>query len=58
MVEINRCTRKNLCVDCNDPDCLLAGDAEADCPKWRCDNPTMDCENCEDLKEYKEWMTE
>ena len=25
----------------------------ADCPKWKCDNPTMDCERCEFLKEYK-----
>ena len=58
MVEINRCTRKNFCVDCDDPDCLLVGEVEADCPKWKCDNPTMDCERCEFLKEYKKEVTE
>ena len=58
MVEINRCTRKNFCVDCDDPNCLSAGVAEADCPKWKCDNPTMDCDNCEFLKEYKKGVKE
>ena len=58
MVDINRCTRKNYCVDCDDPDCLLAGEVEADCPKLKCDNPSMDCENCEFLKEYKKGVTE
>ena len=58
MVEIDKCTRTNFCADCDDPDCLLAGVAEADCPKLKCDNPTMDCENCEFLKEYKKGVTE
>ena len=38
--------------------CTFAGYIEADCPKWECDNPTMDCENCEFLKEYKKGVTE
>jgi hypothetical protein len=58
MVTIDECTRKNFCVDCDDPDCLLAGEVEADCPKWKCDNPSMDCETCEFLKEYKREVTE
>lgn len=29
-----------------------------DIPKWKCDNPSMDCENCEFLKEYKREVTE
>ena len=58
MVEINRCKRKNFCADCDEPDCIHAGDIEADCPKWKCDNPTMDCGKCEFLKEYKRKMTE
>ena len=53
MVTINECTRKNFCVDCDDSNCTFAGCIEADCPKWKCDNPSMDCENCEFLKEYK-----
>ena len=59
MVTIDECTRTNFCVDCDDPNCLFAGEVEADCPKWECDNtPTMDCENCEFLKEYKKGVTE
>ena len=57
MVTIDECTRTNFCADCDDPDCLLARVAEADCPKWKCDNPTMDCERCEFLKEYKKGVT-
>ena len=57
MVDISECIRTNLCVDCDDPDCLLAGEAEADCPKWKCDNPSMNCEACEFLKEYKREVT-
>lgn len=30
---------------------------EAGCPKWKRDNPSMDCENCEFLKEYKKEVT-
>lgn len=58
MVTIDECTRKNFCVDCDDSDCSFAGCIEADCPKWKCDNPSMDCENCEFLKEYKREVTE
>lgn len=58
MVDFSECTRKNFCVDCDDSDCLFAGCIEADCPKWKCDNPSMDCENCEFLKEYKREVTE
>lgn len=58
MVEINRCTRPNFCADCDDPHCIFAGDIGADCPKWKCDNPIMDCENCEFLMEYKKGVTE
>ena len=54
MVDFSECTRKNFCVECDDPDCLLAGEVEADCPKWKCDNPSMDCENCEILKNIRE----
>lgn len=52
MVTINICDRNILCVDCDDRDCMFAGCIEADCPKWVCDNPTLDCETCEFLKEY------
>ena len=33
MVEINRCTRQNFCVDCDDPDCLLAGEYRSGLPE-------------------------
>ena len=58
MVTIDECTRTNFCVDCDDSDCTFAGCIEADCPKWKCDNPTMDCETCEFLKEYVRKMRE
>ena len=59
MVTITECARKNFCVDCDDPHCIHAGDIEADCPKWKCDNdPIMDCKRCEFLKEYKREVTE
>lgn len=59
MVEISECTRTNFCVNCDDPDCIHAGDIGADCPKWKCDNdPIMDCARCEFLKEYKREVTE
>ena len=57
MIDFSECTRKGFCVYCDDPHCIHAGDIEADCPKWKCDNPTMDCENCEFLKEYKREVT-
>ena len=50
------CTRKNLCIDCDDLECLQAGEAVADCPKWKCDNEIGDCFSCEFLKEYQEKM--
>ena len=53
MIDFSECARKGFCVYCDDPDCIHAGDIEADYPKWKCDNPTMDCENCEFLMEYK-----
>ena len=55
MVTIDECTRTNFCVDCDDSHCVFAGCIEADCPKWKCDNPTMDCEF---LMEYKREVTE
>lgn len=59
MVTITECTRTNFCADCDDPHCIHAGDVEADCPKWECDNdPIIDCERCEFLKEYKKEVTE
>ena len=59
MIDFSECTRTNFCVDCDDPHCIFAGDIEADCPKWKCDNnPIMDCERCEFLKKYKGEVTE
>lgn len=55
-VSLKTCNRKNLCFDCDDLDCLMAGEAVADCPKCKCDNEVGDCYSCEFLKEYQEKM--
>lgn len=53
MVKLKECKRQNLCVDCNDTSCSHHGQHEADCPKYKCDNPIAhDCEHCEFLKQY------
>ena len=52
-MEIKICKRNNLCVDCDNKKCLHAGDIMADCPKYRCDAPNHDCENCEFIKQYQ-----
>ena len=51
MLKFKECERDNLCVDCDDPDCLHAGDIGADCPKWVCDMPN-ECEQCLWIREY------
>ena len=50
----SECTRDNLCVDCDDKECTHAGNIEADCPKWKCDNETGDCNNCAFIRQYQE----
>ena len=32
MIKLSECNRKNLCVDCNNKECLHHGKVEADCP--------------------------
>ena len=54
MFTLNRCTRHNLCIDCDSPDCLHAGKLIADCPKYTCDSE--DCDRCEFIKEFQEDM--
>lgn len=53
---MKKCERNNLCVDCDDTECQLAGEAYADCPKWRCDDPIGDCDTCEFMKAYQAGM--
>ena len=55
MIELNECTRDNLCVDCDNEKCLAHGDIGADCPKWKCDRDN-DCEHCEWIKAYVKLM--
>ena len=52
MITITECHRNNLCVDCDDSRCGHAGDIGADCPKWRCDMPEYECEDCPWIREY------
>lgn len=57
MVTIRECERDNLCVDCDNLECLGAGDVGADCPKYHCDNDVvLDCENCTFIREYQQAM--
>lgn len=57
MLTLRECKRDNLCVDCDDPECLGAGDIGADCPKWVCDNPKgYNCEDCDFILEYQKAM--
>lgn len=60
-IEMEECTRNNLCVDCDHPHCWLAGSIMADCPKYRCDRPEEsfeDCESCSFIKKYQKEMRE
>ena len=52
MITITECHRNNLCVDCDDSHCGHAGDIGADCPKWKCDMPEYECEDCPWIREY------
>lgn len=56
MLNLSVCNRDNLCVDCDDKECHHAGDIGADCPKWKCDHPFGDCENCAFIKKFVEEM--
>lgn len=58
MLQIDECERENLCVDCNNNECLHAGQIIADCPKYHCDNPKgiHECEKCDFIKEYQNAM--
>lgn len=47
MLKLRERKRENLCVDCNDPKCLHAGQAIADCPMWRCEREGEQYEDCE-----------
>lgn len=54
-----KCTRTNLCSDCDDATCIFSGNLIADCPKYHCDMPDPlkhDCEHCTFLKRYQEEM--
>jgi hypothetical protein len=58
-LKINECTRKNLCVDCDNEKCWFHGKLIADCPKHRCDRPEHlfeDCETCAFLKRFQKDM--
>ena len=57
MVELIECNKDCFCKDCDDKECLHAGKAEADCPRYACVFPSyspefFDCENCLWLKGF------
>lgn len=56
---VTECKKDCWCSDCTDQECVHAGKAYADCPRWKCiheygTKELDDCENCQWLKEYKE----
>jgi hypothetical protein len=61
---MSECKRNNLCIDCDNSKCWLAGKALSDCPKYYCDRPkepidqTEDCEHCAFLEQYQKDMRE
>lgn len=58
---IKECHRKNLCIDCDNEACWFHGKLIADCPKYHCDRPpeqVEDCESCAFLKRYTADMRE
>lgn len=58
---VNECHRKNLCVDCDNTACWFHGELIADCPKYHCDRPpeqVEDCESCAFLKRFTADMRE
>ena len=57
MLTLTTCHEQKLCVDCKNKSCMHAGQVQADCPKYRCDNKNPnDCENCEFIKTYAKTM--
>lgn len=58
---VDECTRKNLCIDCDNERCWFHGKLISDCPKYRCDRPEElfeDCESCAFLKRFTKEMGE
>jgi len=57
MVKISECHMNNLCVDCDNDKCYLAGEIISDCPKYHCDRDKehlQDCKSCDFIKEFQE----
>lgn len=56
MLQMTECTRKSLCIDCDDARCIHKGQLMADCPKYYCDRKGElfeDCESCDFLKQFQ-----
>jgi hypothetical protein len=59
MFTLGECKRNNLCVDCENNKCTLAGKILSDCPKYKCDRKGEDflnCETCEFIKDFQRSM--
>lgn len=58
-LKMTLCNRKNLCVDCDDKECIRAGVAESDCIKHHCDNAIpLDCNHCDFMRRYQKEVRE
>lgn len=59
MFTLKECTRKNLCIDCDNTECYHAGQPIADCPKYYCDRHGIlfeRCESCSFLRKFQAEM--
>ena len=53
IMSLGTCTRHIPCSTCDDPNCIFAGELDADCPAYPCQSTVpYDCENCDFLKHY------
>lgn len=52
MINTSLCERDNLCVDCDDKECIHAGNIEADCPLYHCNNDHH-CDSCELMMQFQ-----
>lgn len=58
MLRLKPCNRKNLCIDCDNTNCLHAGDYGADCPFWICQVPGTKCSRCKLRKQIIKQLKE
>ena len=56
--QLKECKRHDLCIDCDEKKCLLAGKLISDCPMYKCDRKGRQYENCKTCELLKQLHTE